>query len=107
MREDERNPARYRALNVPRPPAELTAALDAFVEDVWNARLKHGIPDVLIIMKATRQDPDGDESDIITMSHCGNPANMGAMANFVAGVAEERMRTNFAHARSVGRKSQQ
>lgn len=101
---DDRNPARYRALNVPRPAAELTAALNAFVEDVWAARVKHGIPDVLIVMRATREDPDGGmEQEMITLSHIGHELNMGAMANYAAGVAMERVEREFGRARSAGR----
>ncbi len=105
MSKSERNPARYRELNVPRPAEELTASIDAFIDDVWAARLKHRIPDALIVVRAVREAPDGGiEQELITLSHCGHELNMGSMANYAAGVAEERLRQDFARARAAGKR---
>lgn len=69
-----RDPALYARLATPRPKAEVDAALDAFDDELYALRVKHGIADLTIVAGFSVETDDGPKV-IISTAHYGHPGN--------------------------------
>ena len=88
----EHNPARYSEMSKSRPSDEVDKSIDAFCNEVKEARIRHKIADVHVILRVL-VDRDGDESPALATLHFGAiQESEGMCAYAFARSAEERRR---------------
>lgn len=86
----EHNPARYSEMSKPRTSDEVDKSIDAFIKDVREARIRHKIADVHVIVRVI-VDRDGDEAPALATLHCGAIQEAEGMCAYAfARSAEER-----------------
>lgn len=82
-------PDTYRELNKPFPSAEAAdAAIEAFWGEFYELRVKHKLPDVLVVIRANVVCEDGEESDAIVSMHAGSTLHKESMAAWAFGRAQ-------------------
>jgi hypothetical protein len=82
----------YRACQEPKTEAECAAAWQAFADDVYAARVKHKIPDVLVVAKLLVVYSDGEEGVGYTRLICGSQLEAEPMASWALGTAAAERR---------------
>jgi len=102
------DPSTYRRLSEPFPsPDACNAAIDAFMEEVGAARVRHGIRDVLVIVAGSVTYPDG-EAEYMTSGGMGDSTRQPVLAAHALGMAEAeaRERLNLTRSRAGRRKEE-
>ena len=82
----------WRACQEPKTEAECEAAWKAFAEDVYAARAKHKIPDVLVVAKLLVVYDDGEEGVGYSRLICGSQLEAEPMASWALGNAAAERR---------------
>lgn len=84
------DPETYRKVSAPFPSTDAAnAAIDAFYHDVREARAKHGIRDVHLIMGGEMLS-DGNSQEFYMSAHIGSTSNAEAMTAWAFGKAQAR-----------------
>lgn len=87
------NPETYRAMSEPfLTPEEANAALQAFIEDVRAARLKHHIADVTLVAQSNLLYADGNEARALSHVHIGAVQESEGMLARALGEAQAERR---------------
>lgn len=88
----EIDPARYRKLSEPYASKEAgQAAIVAFFKDLGEIRVKHKIPDLYLVIRATVLTEDQEEGTVTTSIHFGNELEAEGMLAWALGrVQSER-----------------
>jgi hypothetical protein len=81
------DPQIYRLCQEPKSEEQCDADWKAFADAVYEARVKHRIPDVLVVAKLLVAYPDGQEGVGYTRMICGSQLEAEPMASWALGNA--------------------
>lgn len=85
------DPKTLEKCSVYRPVAEVETDWQAFAEDVYAARVKHRIPDVVICARLAVQYEDGGDGEFCAKFSCGDESHQEMLAAYLFGaVGAER-----------------
>lgn len=101
-----KNPKLYRELSEPFASFDvLNAAISAFVDEVYELRVKHKLPDVTLVISGNVALDADDETSTATYAHFGNPDRAVQMLAYALGREEEQQLALLRDIRSRARKA--
>lgn len=84
----EHNPGRYSELSRPRPADEIDASIAAFTKEVLEARIRHKLADVHMVIRVVI-DRDGDDAAAFSTAHLGAVQEAEGMCAYALAAAVE------------------